>query len=192
MKMLSQIDAEKIHNRSIDITIYANDSDHMIVYGELKDNRLIPTYSLSMERREPVTVHGMRIAMKVELKSLTIVEIEVETPQIPHQECGPVKKSLETIVGLRLKPGFSHQVRKRIGGPKGCIHLTTLLLAMAPAALQGYWTHNDRNPEKRKLTREQMDHYLVDTCYVWRREGPWLKQLTSRIGIVETEAVKPS
>ncbi len=192
MKMLSQIDSEKIHTRQIDITIYTHDSDHLIVYGELKDNRLIPTYSLSMERREPVTVHGMRIAIKVELKSLTIVELEVETPQIPHKECDPVKKSLDTIVGLQLKPGFSHKVRQRVGGPKGCIHLTTLLLAMAPAALQGYWTHNDRNPEKRKLTREQMDHYLVDTCYVWRREGPWLKELTSKNNIVESEEAESS
>ena len=181
MKMLARIDTEKIHNRSIDITIYTHDADHLIVYGELKDNRLIATYSLSMERRKPVTVHGMRIAMKVELKSLTIVEIETETPQIPHEECNPVKESLQSIVGLQLKPGFSHNVRQRIGGPKGCIHLTTLLLAMAPAALQGYWTHNDRNREKRKLTHEQLDHYLVDTCYVWRREGTWLKELATKM-----------
>ena len=190
--MLAQTDAEKIHNRQIVITIYTCNSDHLIVYGELKDNRLVPTYSLSMERREPTTVHGMRIAMKVALKSLAIVEIETETPNIPHEECSPVKNSLEKIVGLQLKSGFSHKVRQRIGGPKGCIHLTTLLLAMAPAALQGYWTHNDRNPEKRKLTREQMDHYLVDTCYVWRREGPWLKELASKNRIAQLEEAEPS
>jgi hypothetical protein len=187
MKMLAQINTKKIHNRQIDITICTCDSDHLIVYGQLKDNRLVPTYSLSMERREPTTVHGMRIAMKVALKSLAIVAIETETPHIPHEECGPVKNCLEKIVGLQLKPGFSHNVRQRIGGPKGCIHLTTLLLAMAPAALQGYWTHNDRDPEKRKLTREQMDHYLVDTCYVWRREGPWLKKLTEEKKIMVSE-----
>ena len=54
---------------------------------------------------------------------------------------------------------------------------------MAPAALQGYWTQNDRNPDRRPLSQEHLERYLVDTCHVWRRDGELLAELAQRAGI---------
>jgi hypothetical protein len=94
-----------------------------------------------------------------------------------------VQHSLDSIKGLQLKRGFTSEVRKRVGGRKGCIHLTTLLLAMAPAALQGYWAQHDRKPEKRRVSEEMLEHYLIDPCRVWRREGPLVDHIAATAGI---------
>ncbi len=183
MKLLEIFKGEKIQNRKIDISTYECNNTHVLVYGELKDSRLVPTYTVEGKPRDASMIHHMRICIKVALASLEIDEIEVELPVTPHDECAEMKESLDRIRGLSISPGFTSEVRRRVGGRKGCIHLTTLLLAMAPAVLQGYWVHMDRNPEQRELSGEHMEQFLVDSCYVWRREGALTEKIARAAGV---------
>jgi len=173
----------KIQSRSIEISTYEDDGAHIVVCGELHDRRRVTTYSLDGTKRPAATVHHMRVWIRVHTGTLAIEEVEAEMLQVPHAECTAMHKSLEAIAGLTLSPGFSAKVKQLLGGPRGCIHLTTLLLAMAPAALQGYWTHNDRHPGKRKVSGEHLERYLVDTCRVWRREGPLVQKIAGLAGV---------
>lgn len=175
--LIEQNKSEKIQGRRIDITSYACDDEHIIICGELQDQRLVSTYTVANQPRPPGTVHQMRICMKVATSTLTIAEIEAELAAVPHKECVELVDTVAAIKGLTLSRGFSAEVKKRIGGRNGCIHLTTLLLAMAPAALQGYWVNNDRDPARRRLSGEHLEQYLVDSCRVWRREGPLVKEI---------------
>lgn len=183
MKLLKECKDEKIQSRDIEITSYEYDATHIVVCGVLCDRRLVPTFSVDMQKREPATVHHMRICMKVNTDTFMIEEIEAELPETPHRECAGMYATIQRIKGLTLSPGFTSHVRKKLGGRKGCIHLTTLLLAMAPAALQGYWVHNDRKPDRRKLSGANMERYLIDTCYVWRREGPLVQKIAELAGV---------
>ena len=183
MKLLNECKERKIQNRNIDIASYECGDDHIVVCGELRDRRMISTVAFDGKTRPPTTVHHMRICIKVSTRSLTIEEIEAELPETPHDECAAMHRTLAGIKGLTLSPGFTAKVKRQLGGRQGCIHLTTLLLAMAPAALQGFWVHNDRKPERRRVSRELMDQYLIDTCWVWRREGPLVKKIATAAGI---------
>ncbi len=183
MNLLKVDPDARIQSRSIEIASYECDDRHIIVCGELRDRRLVHTYTLEGTPREPAAVHHMRICMKVAVRTLTIEEIAAELPRVPHEECAEMHRTLEEIKGFTLSRGFSSRVRQKLGGRKGCIHLTTLLLAMAPAALQGYWVHNDRKPESRKISGEHLEHYLIDTCRVWRREGPLVERIAAAAGI---------
>jgi hypothetical protein len=183
MKLLDECEKQKIQSRDIDISSYEYDDRHIVVCGELHDRRLIPTVTLDGKPRPASSVHHMRICIKVSTRTLSIEEIEAELPVTPHEECSGMHRSLTKIRGLTLTPGFTSKVKKLLGGRSGCIHLTTLLLAMAPAALQGFWVHNDRKPERRRLSRELLENYLIDTCWVWRHEGPLLKKIASTAGV---------
>lgn len=183
MSLFDQCQSEKIQRRQIEVSTHACDETHILVWGELHDRRLVTTYSIDGQLREPDSMHHMHICLKVAIETLTIVDAEVRMPRTPHEQCAEIQDALAAVVGLRLVPGFSGRVRRSLGGPKGCIHLTTLLLAMAPAALQGYWTHHDRVPERRRITREHLERYLVDTCHVWRRGGENLRALVEKTGI---------
>lgn len=183
MTLLDECKNRKIQSRNIDIASYECGDDHIVVCGELHDRRLVPTVTLEGKPRPAASVHHMRICIKVETQSLTIEDIEAELPEIPHEECAGMHRSLAVIKGLTLSPGFTREVKKRLGGRNGCIHLTTLLLAMAPAALQGFWVHNDRNPERRRVSRQLMERYLIDTCRVWRRDGPLVNKIAAAAGV---------
>ena len=183
MDLLKVDQDAKIQSRSIEIASYECDDEHIIVCGELRDRRLVQTYTLEGTPREPAAVHHMRICMMVAVSTLVIEEIEAELPRVPHDECTEMHRTLEEIKGFTLSRGFSSKVRKKLGGRSGCIHLTTLLLAMAPAALQGYWVHNDRKPERRKISGEHLENYLIDTCRVWRREGQLVEKIAAAAGI---------
>ncbi len=50
--------------------------------------------------------------------------------------------------------------------------MTTLLLSMAPAALQGYWIFAARKKIRTENTEFDIGEYLIDTCWAWRKDGP--------------------
>ena len=183
MKRITEGSGPEIQRRNIDITSTECGDTHIVVCGELSDQRLVPTTDLKGNPRKAGIVHRMRICMKVDTRTLAIDEIEADMRHFPHDECARMHRTVEDIRGLTLSPGFSSQVKKKLGGRNGCIHLTTLLLAMAPAALQGYWVHNDRKPERRRISGEHLEKYLVDTCRVWRSEGPLVKYVAEAADI---------
>jgi hypothetical protein len=167
---------EKIHVRNVEVSTYECEGEGIIVEGVLKDERLKQYYLLSGEVHPPGTLHHMIIRMLVGDR-LTIKKIEVEMPRTPHEDCVETRNSLKEIEGLNIAPGFSAKIKKITGGIKGCSHLTTLLLVMAPAAVQGYWSNIARKPFSGKLSRESMEKYLIDTCYTWRKDGPLMQKL---------------
>ena len=159
------------------MSTYETDMDDIIVEGTLKDNRLIPYYRPSGEKRPPHTVHHMVIRMRIGAASFSIEDIEAEMPEIPHVECPRTSESLLKIKGMKIAPGFTEKVKKILGGINGCSHLTALVHAMASAAVQGIWVYNSRKPENAGISFDMMDEYLIDTCWVWRKEGPFVTGL---------------
>ena len=172
---------EKIQTRQIDVSSHEYDDNHIVICGELKDRRLVATHDLAGRPRPPLTVHHFYIEWLFSTEERRIARIWVNMQTTPHDECDQIQEKLIGLEGLKIAPGFTRQVKRLLGGRKGCIHLTTLLLAMAPAALQGYWTHADRHPDSRDITSEEMEHYLVDSCHVWRKDGPLVKTVTDRV-----------
>ena len=81
---------------------------------------------------------------------------------------------------MRITPGFTAKVRQMIGGPKGCAHLSGLMMAMGPAALQGLWTHRAGNRLRDADISAMANQYLVNTCWVWREDGPLVNQLLKK------------
>jgi hypothetical protein len=177
MISLDKSKGRKIHARNIEISTYESDSENIIVEGILKEDRLIPVYHHSGEKHPPHTVHHMIIQMLIEPSSLTIKEIKVEMPQTPHGDCIQTSKSLQQLSGMRIAPGFISKVKKKLGGIKGCLHLTTLLLAMAPAIIQGYWVYRNKKEDNNEISTEMVNDYLIDTCWVWRKDGPLAEEL---------------
>ena len=114
-------------------------------------------------------------------QNLSIEDIHVDMPRVPHEECDQTAESLQKLKGMRIVPGFTSKVKRLLGGKQGCLHLTTLVLAMAPAILQGFWAFRNRNPGSRKISSKLMENYLIDTCWVWRKDGPLAEQLFSSL-----------
>jgi len=160
----------KLHTRNIEIFTYEYDDKSIVAEGVLKENIQVPIY-VSGREHPPRTVHHMVIQMRIECSSLTIKEIKVEMPGVPYEACKETAGSLDAVEGLRIAPGFTSKVRKILGKNKRCLHLTTLLLAMAPAVMQGYKVFNDTQPSGSEIPSDVMENYVVDSCWVWRKGG---------------------
>ena len=106
----------------------------------------------------------------------------MKIPGAPYDDiCREMENCLDEIKGLVIAPGFTSKVRKIAGGIKGCVHLTTLLLSMAPAALQGYWVFISRKRHGSEDSDLDIKNYLVGSCWAWRKDGPLIKSLEKEI-----------
>ena len=73
---------------------------------------------------------------------------------------------------IQPSPGFTDKVKNMLGGTRSCSHLKTLVLSMASAAVQGFWVHMTKERGSGGKTPDLMHRYVVDTCWVWRKDGP--------------------
>jgi len=178
MNFVEQCRDRKIHTRNIEISTYEYDEENFVVEGILKDDLLIPMY-VSGEERQPHSPHHIIIQMLIESSSLIIKKINVEMPTVPYDWCKETSASLGPIKGLKIEPGFTSKAKKILREGKKCLHLTTLLLAIVPTVMQGYWTYNARKPSAADVPSGMIENYLTDTCWVWRKDGPRVKMLNS-------------
>jgi hypothetical protein len=187
MSRLMQMAADKAHERTITIGTYPAGDDRVIVEGRLIDNRLRDYYLVTGEKRPAGEIHHMVIRLLVEIAGFTIEDVEVELVATPRDECADVQGTMDIIRGEKITKGFSSRMKSLLGGTKSCTHLVTLLIAMGPAALQGVFSSRAQKPMEMASFMADPNRArffmktLLNTCYVWREDGPALKKLREMI-----------
>jgi hypothetical protein len=175
MGIMTKAKGDKVHTRSIEINTYEYDDRHLVVEGCLMDRRTGDYFLISGEKRPPGVVHHMVIRMLVDISTLTIEDIEAEMPTVPHEECLETLESLAPVKGMRIASGFTLKVKELIGGIKGCSHLQALLIAMAPAAIQGFGAYQSQRPSGYGSNLPLIIQFLINTCWPWREDGPLVR-----------------
>lgn len=181
MSYLDQCSNQNIHNRNIDISTYAWDGEHVLLVGELKEQRYVGFIDFVGERKTAGIYHHMKIELLIDSKTMTIKDVAVSLPKIPREDCLVMSNSLDQIKGLDITRGFTTKIRKMVGGNKGCVHLNTLLLAMGPAAVQGAWIHNSLKRDENDRHDPETSSKLVDSCWTWRKNGPLVASLGEKV-----------
>jgi hypothetical protein len=155
-----------VHHREMKIRTYDLGDHCLLVEGSLIDHsqRLIRR---SQSHRESKPVHHMTVRLKVRVPEMVIEEAEATMPHRPREGCLEVLPEIGDLAGLRIAKGYSTKVKELIGGTKGCAHLASLLTAMGPAAIQGYGAAHG----------EEVIPNLINTCYLWREDGPIVREL---------------
>ncbi len=176
MTSIEAIKGEKVHARRILIESWTAPQG-IIVEGRLHDERLCATFTLTGARRPPGTVHDMILRLHVTGPPLRVAAAEAEMPGVPYAKCREILEGVQKVVGMPIVAGFTEKAKRRLGGVNGCAHLTTLLLAMAPAAVQGFWAVRAARPVPVTTEAAVLGRYLIDTCHVWRRDGDRVRQM---------------
>ena len=178
-----EIDREKmIHGREIAIATYAHDKDAVAVEGRLTDKRHVTTYYFSDgQSRPPGVVHGLVIRMVVRGPGLVIEAIDADMDTVPREDCREIKDALKKVTGMKIQAGFTERVKEQVGGARGCTHLVALLLAMAPAAVQGAWSAVARQPLDPATYSGTALRFLENTCWVWRSDGDLMKETRAKL-----------
>ena len=172
-----------VHERRLELKTYPSDNDQVIVEGWLRDERLVAAYYWDGSERPPGVVHWMCVRLLVGEQPLRILDAEAEMPGVPRELCRSTQETVKKVVGLPIVSGFSEEVRKLLGGVEGCAHLTYLIVAMGPAALHGFWTQQSRQPRPVSESMDEVSRakYLINSCQLWREDGPIVKMLRDRL-----------
>jgi len=184
MQSIWKSKGEKLHSRKIEVTTYDYDEQRMIVEGSLKDDRFQESHAITGEKFPSGVIHHMAIRLLVNCSTLLIEDIDVDLISIPREACRETIGCLAPIKGLTITKGFTAKVKKLAGGKRGCTHLVELILAMAPAAIQGYATYQSRkqavfDPDRAKMILQ----FLVNTCHVWREDGPFVEMFKKKLNM---------
>lgn len=168
-----------VHERRLEMRTYPVRDEQLVVEGWLRDERLVEGHHWNGEQRPAGVVHHMCVRFLVGGWPVTILEVEAEMPQIPHEMCPTTLDGVKKLVGIEIVPGYSEEVKKRLGGVKGCNHMTHLMVVMGTAALHGFWTHYSR--ERREVPRSLDDFQalstLINSCKLWGEDGPILREI---------------
>jgi hypothetical protein len=176
MQSIWKSKGKKLHTRNIEVTTYDYDAQRIIVEGRLKDDRFQESHLFTGETFPRGVIHHMAIRLLVNCSNLLIEDIDVDLISVPREVCRETIDCLDPIKGLTITKGFTAKVKKLAGGKKGCTHLVELILAMAPAAIQGFAAYLSRKPVVFDPDREKMIlEFLVNTCRAWRDDGPFVE-----------------
>ena len=163
-----------VHNREISIKTSDLGEHYILVEGSLIDHRYPPRRNEISQESE--LVHHMVIRLEVKGPEMLIERADASMPHHPREECPEVLPWIRNLQGLRIVPGYSMRVKKVIGGTKGCAHLTSLVISMGESAVQGYWAAYGAESRRKGLS-DQMIKKFINTCHLWKPDGPIVKGL---------------
>lgn len=165
------------HRRQIDVQVYARDDGLWEVDATLTDTKTRVAQLGSGPREPGVPIHDMLLRLVVNTQ-LDIVEAGSETRWMPYNgHCGEHGDVYQRLVGLNLLKNFRLTSRDRVGGVKGCTHITELAQVLPTAVLQAFAgevidTRGDSEGANRP--------FQIDRCHALRSDGPVVQQFYPR------------
>ncbi len=163
-----------VRERRLEFKTHPIERNRVIVEGWFHDELLASGYHWDGRPRASGVVHLMCVRMLVGGSPLRILDAEAEMSRVPFEQCLTTLGSVKRIIGMSIVAGYSDEVKKRMGGVRGCAHLAHLAAAMGPAALHGYWSHRARQPRPGSGSRKDIRGLaqIINSCQIWKEDGP--------------------
>ncbi len=161
-----------VHTRTIECWGYQRADGLWDIEARLRDRK---TYPFENEWRGDVPpgepVHDMWVRLTLD-EELLIHGVEASSDRTPFQACGEVVPNFSVLVGERIGSGWSRLVRQKVGGLRGCTHLSELLGRIATVAYQTIFPKTGRFPTVGPDRRPA----LLNSCHGWSDSGQAVKQ----------------
>ncbi|HSW19872.1 MAG TPA: DUF2889 domain-containing protein [Ramlibacter sp.] len=161
----SDLTREELHFRRIDFRGFRRSDGLLEVEAQLVDRKTHDFAPFSGGRHvaagDAIHDHGLRVVFG---EDMVIREIATDIRAYPYRECPAGGDTLQALVGLRIGPGWSGELRKRLPSCDTCTHLKEMMVPLASAAFQtlysvrtGHTDESDANGRPRK----------IDSCYAY-------------------------
>lgn len=167
-------DRRHVHTRSIQVDAFARADGLWDLEARLIDTKSKDFMLATGSRRVGEPVHEMRLAVTIDTHQ-NILAADAASPWVPYPGyCDAIAPDYRKLVGLNLAKDFRRHVRERLGGIKGCTHLTELTSVLPSAAVQAfanevYQTRDAAHPEHHTDDRKP---FQLDSCHALRSDGP--------------------
>jgi len=119
-------------------------------------------------------LHGMGLRLTIDVQ-MNIIDAVAVTDFSPYRICTEITPAYRKLIGLRIKPGFTKQLKELFGGVHGCTHLLDLLGPAATTAFQTLVVKRFQGLAEIK-PEDRPKPALLNSCHTWSSEGPVIER----------------
>ncbi|BAN48694.1 DUF2889 domain-containing protein [Metapseudomonas resinovorans] len=169
-----------LHTRQVVCTGYERDDGLFDIEGRLLDTKGVDTDFPYGTIPANGVLHQMRILITLD-RTLVIRHIEAISEQAPTPVCSHINQAYAALVGVSMGPGFKKRVAERVGGIKGCTHLTELLGPMATTAIRTLAPVIQKRLRQRAAHDPEFQmprHWVIGSCHAYHPEGDAARRAT--------------
>jgi hypothetical protein len=163
-----------VHTRSIRIDAYVRDDGLWDLEAELTDTKSRDFPLATGMRKAGDPVHRMVLTVTIDTKH-NVLAAHAESPWVPYPgHCDSIGPDYAKLVGLNLLQDFRKHVQARLGGVRGCSHLTELAKILPTAAVQAFAGEVFKTRDAAYEAHHQDDTkpWQLDRCHALRTDGP--------------------
>ena len=164
-----------LHTRDIQCRGYEREDGLWDIEAEIVDTK---TYSFDNVDRGGVAageaVHHMMIRLSLD-DDLVVHKAECVTEAAPYAICGDIAGDLKTLEGAAITPGWRKEVFKRLGGVKGCTHITDLLVG--PMAVTAHQTIATARKKRHAAGADGGPPPQLNTCHAYAQGSVVIRRL---------------
>jgi hypothetical protein len=157
-----------LHRRSIEYEAF-DAGDALVVVGTLRDSR-----PWAEDGQATAAVHDMELRVTVRISDMTITEATATMHTFPHVECPAIVQAFAALTGLSVARGYTREVQRLFGGPKGCTHLEQLARSLGPVVVQAVTSRRAlavSRGESVDLLSSGSSPWARNSCHVWAEGG---------------------
>ena len=157
---VSEIERELVHTRRVRYEGYKRADGLWDIEAHLTD---VKNHDFTLKtgvRRAGLPVHDMVVRVTIDRK-FNVVDARAVSDAVPYPGgCEAAAPEYAKLVGLNLLKKFRDGLKERLGGVRGCTHITEMLAALPTAAIQTFAgeMREDRMDERKPF---QLDHCLA-------------------------------
>ncbi len=172
MEKSTELTRQLLHTRQVSCQGYLRSDGLWDIEGRMTDIKSFdmhnPDRGGQIAAGEPL--HDISLTLTFD-RTMKIREVSARIDYSPFNQCPRIIKAFQQLVGLRVSPGFSRQVKELFSGVSGCTHLVELLPPIATTAYQTLWQsekgYDGDDPEVHK--------FLLNSCHALAVDGDVIK-----------------
>jgi hypothetical protein len=173
-----------IHTRRYEVRAFRMAEDRLMIRGVVVDEKPAGLYLKGDE--QPLWLHHMIVELEIVYPTFLIEKASATFHEHPHLECTHITDHYKNLEGMSIARGFNAKVKELFAGARGCTHITALLSAMAPVAIQAGWSMRavassdvQVDAQKDHENRERQLAGTINTCHMWDENGALAASVSS-------------
>jgi len=156
-----------LHRRAIEIEAFQRDDGLFDLEARLTDVKTRPIELIRGTLEPGEAIHDMTLRITIDAE-FTVVAVQASSDAVPVPgACDAIASAYSQMVGLNLLRGFRRAVKARLGGTRGCTHLTELTGVLPTAALQSV-PHDIRRTD---AADPSLPPFFIGQCHAYDRGG---------------------
>jgi len=159
---------QPLHLRRISCEGFQREDGLIEIEGLLIDTKPVPLELVNKALAAGDPIHQMRVRLTID-RERRIVDANAWSEHTPYPDCMEVEAGYRKLIGLRIEPGFTREVKRLFRGTLGCSHMTELLPPMASTAFQVMWADGDFDTVDEKGSRQRTSP--LGGCHALRLDG---------------------